>query len=140
MREPLAGRSSTVVAVVPVSGLAVRGIDAMMEAVLEAYAVWNTRIATAKLNRWLSGVTERHPPPAVSGRRIKLRYATQAKTRPPHIAIFGNQLDDLPVSYTRYLVQQPARDLPACRERRSAFPCGRARTHTTRGDPPKSIA
>jgi GTP-binding protein len=91
------------VAVVPVSGLAARGIDAMMQAVLDAYAVWNTRIPTARLNRWLSGVTARHPPPAVSGRRIKLRYATQAKARPPHIALFGNQLDQLPASYTRYL-------------------------------------
>ena len=91
------------VAVVPVSGLAVRGIDAMMQAVLDAYAVWNKRVPTAKLNRWLSGVTARHPPPAVSGRRIKLRYATQAKARPPHFAIFGNQLDHLPAAYTRYL-------------------------------------
>jgi GTP-binding protein len=92
------------VAVVPVSALAGRGIDAMIEAVLAAYKVWNARIATARLNRWLIGVTERHPPPAISGRRIKLRYATQAKSRPPHVAIFGNQLDKLPVSYTRYLV------------------------------------
>ena len=91
------------VAVVPVSGLAGRGIDAMMQAVLDAYAVWNRRVPTAKLNRWLAGVTARHPPPAVSGRRIKLRYATQAKTRPPHFAIFGNQLDELPAAYTRYL-------------------------------------
>ncbi len=75
-----------------------------MEAVLAAHKVWNARIATAKLNRWLAGVTERHPPPAVSGRRIKLRYATQAKARPPHFAIFGNQLADLPISYSRYLV------------------------------------
>ncbi|SEC96100.1 GTP-binding protein [Rhizobiales bacterium GAS188] len=94
----------TGVAVLPVSGLAGRGIDALMQAVLDAYAVWNTRIPTAKLNRWLAGVTARHPPPAVSGRRIKPRYATQAKARPPHIAIFGNQLDELPASYTRYLV------------------------------------
>ncbi|MFI4995220.1 MAG: ribosome biogenesis GTPase Der [Hyphomicrobiales bacterium] len=92
------------VAVMPVSGLAVRGIDQMMQAVLDAYTVWNARIPTAKLNRWLAGVTERHPPPAVSGRRIKPRYATQAKTRPPHFAIFGNQLDQLPTSYSRYLV------------------------------------
>ncbi|MBV8763856.1 MAG: ribosome biogenesis GTPase Der [Hyphomicrobiales bacterium] len=91
------------VAVVPVSGLAGRGIDAMMQAVLDAHEVWNRRVPTAKLNRWLSGVTARHPPPAVSGRRIKLRYATQAKTRPPHFAIFGNQLDHLPAAYTRYL-------------------------------------
>ncbi|MGC1574622.1 MAG: ribosome biogenesis GTPase Der [Beijerinckiaceae bacterium] len=91
------------VAVVPVSGLALRGIDAMMVAVLDAYAVWNTRVPTAKLNRWLSGVTARHPPPAISGRRIKLRYATQPKARPPHFAIFGNQLDELPAAYTRYL-------------------------------------
>jgi GTP-binding protein len=92
------------VAVLPVSALAGRGLDALMQAVLDAHKVWNARIPTAKLNRWLSGVTERHPPPAVSGRRIKLRYATQAKARPPHIAIFGNQLDELPASYTRYLV------------------------------------
>jgi GTP-binding protein len=92
------------VAVLPVSALAGRGIDALMQAVLDAYQVWNARIPTAKLNRWLTGVTERHPPPAISGRRIKMRYATQAKTRPPHIAIFGNQLDELPASYTRYLV------------------------------------
>ncbi len=91
------------IAVVPVSGLAARGIDTMMQAVLDAYAVWNRRVPTAKLNRWLSGVTARHPPPAVSGRRIKLRYATQVKTRPPHFAIFGNQLDELPAAYTRYL-------------------------------------
>jgi GTP-binding protein len=91
------------VTVVPVSGLAGRGIDAMMQAVLDAYAVWNTRIPTARLNRWLADVTVRHPPPAISGRRIKLRYATQVKTRPPQIAIFGNQLDELPLSYTRYL-------------------------------------
>jgi GTP-binding protein len=92
------------VPVVPVSALAARGVDALLEAVLRAYEVWNARIPTARLNRWLAAATERHPPPAIAGRRIKLRYATQAKTRPPHIALFGNQLHELPAAYTRYLV------------------------------------
>ena len=63
-----------------------------------------TRISTGRLNRWLAGVLEAHPPPAVAGRRIKLRYLTQVKSRPPTFALFGNQLGDLPRSYTRYLV------------------------------------
>ena len=90
--------------IVPLSGLAGQGIDKLMEGVVSAWKVWNARISTAKLNRWLEGVTQNHPPPAVSGRRIKLRYATQVKTRPPHFAIFGNQLDALPEAYRRYLV------------------------------------
>lgn len=92
------------VSVVPVSGLTGRGVDQLMEAVLEAYRIWNERISTSRLNRWLSDMLDGHPPPAVSGRRIKIRYATQVKSRPPHFALFGNQLGDLPRSYTRYLV------------------------------------
>ncbi|MBX9875015.1 MAG: ribosome biogenesis GTPase Der, partial [Beijerinckiaceae bacterium] len=66
------------------------------------------------INRWLEGVLSAHPPPAVAGRRIKIRYMTQAKARPPTFALFGNQLDHLPVSYTRYLVNnlREAFDLP----------------------------
>ncbi|MBZ6076891.1 ribosome biogenesis GTPase Der [Microvirga puerhi] len=90
--------------VVPLSGLAGNGIDALMKAIVQVYETWNRRIATARLNQWLSEALEANPPPAVSGRRIKIRYMTQVKARPPHFAIFGNQLDALPKSYTRYLV------------------------------------
>ncbi len=67
--------------IVPLSGLAGQGIDKLMEGVVSAWKVWNARVSTSRLNRWLEGVTQNHPPPAVSGRRIKLRYATQVKTR-----------------------------------------------------------
>lgn len=90
--------------VVPLSGLAGEGIDALMKAVLHVYEIWNTRISTSRMNDWLSQALATNPPPAVSGRRIKIRYMTQVKARPPHFAIFGNQLDVLPKSYTRYLV------------------------------------
>jgi GTP-binding protein len=90
--------------VVPLSGLAGTGIDPLMKAVMSAYETWNRRIPTAALNQWLGEAVAANPPPAVSGRRIKLRYMTQVKTRPPHFAIFGNQLEALPKSYTRYLV------------------------------------
>jgi len=100
--------------VVPLSGLAGSGIDPLMRAVTETYAVWNRRIPTAKLNQWLGDALAANPPPAVSGRRIKIRYMTQVKARPPQFAIFGNQLDALPKSYTRYLVNglREAFDLP----------------------------
>ncbi|MFL5125117.1 MAG: GTP-binding protein, partial [Microvirga sp.] len=99
---------------VPISGLAGEGLDRLMQAVVGAYEVWNRRIATARLNQWLEGALSANPPPAVSGRRIKIRYMTQAKARPPTFAIFGNQLDALPKSYTRYLVNglREAFDLP----------------------------
>jgi GTP-binding protein len=92
------------VACVPLSGLTGQGLEKLMEAVTRAEAVWSTRISTARLNRWLEGVLSHHPPPAVSGRRIKIRYMTQAKSRPPTFILFGNQLTDLPRAYTRYLV------------------------------------
>ena len=100
--------------VVPLSGLAGSGIDPLMKAVLQVYEKWNTRISTARLNQWLGEALEANPPPAVSGRRIKIRYMTQVKSRPPHFAVFGNQLDALPKSYTRYLVNglREAFDLP----------------------------
>jgi GTP-binding protein len=90
--------------VVPLSGLAGSGIDPLMKAILQVYETWNRRISTAKLNQWLGEATGANPPPAVSGRRIKIRYMTQVKSRPPHFAVFGNQLDALPKSYSRYLV------------------------------------
>ncbi|MEZ0170501.1 ribosome biogenesis GTPase Der [Microvirga sp. TS319] len=100
--------------VVPLSGLAGSGIDPLMKAVFQVYETWNRRISTAKLNQWLQEAIDANPPPAVSGRRIKIRYMTQVKARPPHFAIFGNQLDALPKSYTRYLVNniREAFDLP----------------------------
>jgi GTPase len=100
--------------VVPLSGLAGSGIDPLMRAVTEVHEVWNRRIATARLNQWLGEALSANPPPAVSGRRIKIRYMTQVKSRPPHFAVFGNQLDALPKSYTRYLVNglREAFDLP----------------------------
>lgn len=91
------------VEIVPLSGLAGDGIDRLMQAVFRAYGVWNRRVSTARINRWLEGVLSAHPPPAVAGRRIKIRYMTQAKARPPTFALFGNQLEHLPVSYIRYL-------------------------------------
>jgi GTP-binding protein len=100
--------------VVPISGLAGEGLDRLIEAVFKVYEVWNRRMPTAKLNDWLAEILSSHPPPAVSGRRIKIRYMTQVKARPPHFAVFGNQLDALPKSYTRYLVNglRQAFDLP----------------------------
>ncbi len=92
------------VALVPVSGLGGKGIDKMMVKAIETYEVWNRRISTAKLNRWLSGVVEHHPPPAVSGRRIKLRYLTQAKARPPSFVAFCSRPEALPTAWQRYLL------------------------------------
>jgi GTP-binding protein len=98
------------VPVVPLSAERGRGLDALMKAVFKAVEVWNTRIPTSPLNRWLEAALERNPPPAPSGRRIKLRYATQAQTRPPTFALFGNQLDHLPESYLRYLMNGLRKD------------------------------
>ena len=92
------------VPVIPVSGLNGSGLDKLMGAVFHVQEVWNKRIATAKLNRWLTATIDQTPPPAVSGRRIKLRYMTQPKARPPSFVLFGNQLTNLPTSYQRFLV------------------------------------
>lgn len=89
--------------VVTISALRHQRLDALLDAVLETYAVWNRRIPTARLNRWLSGVLEHHPPPLVEGRRIKIRYMTQVKTRPPTFALFINLPLDLPEAYHRYI-------------------------------------
>ena len=89
--------------VIAVSGATGQGLDRLMQAIVDTHEVWNKRISTARLNRWLSATLEQTPPPAVSRRRIKIRYMTQPKARPPHFIIFGNQLDELPTSYERFL-------------------------------------
>jgi GTP-binding protein len=89
---------------VTVSALTGRGLDRLHDAVLRAYEVWNRRVPTSPLNRWLQGMVEAHPPPAPSGRRIKLRYMTQAKTRPPGFVVMCSHPEKLPESYERYLI------------------------------------
>ena len=91
------------VPLVTISGLTGRNIDRLMGAVFSIEKAWNTHISTAKLNRWLGATVEKHPPPAASGRRIKLRYMTQAKMRPPSFIIFASRADAVPASYQRYL-------------------------------------
>lgn len=88
---------------VATSALTGEGLDRLLPAVLVADRAWNTRVATAQLNRFLEGTLSRHPPPAIHGRRVRIRYMTQAKSRPPTFALFGTQLDALPESYLRYL-------------------------------------
>ena len=90
--------------VISLSGATGKGIDKLIDAVMAVQEVWNRRISTSRLNRWLESALEQTPPPAVSGRRIKIRYITQPKARPPYFVLFGNQLDQLPTSYERYLV------------------------------------
>ena len=92
------------VPMVRISGLMGDGLEDMMKAIEGVHRTWNRRVSTSQLNRWLEGVIERHPPPAVTGRRIKIRYATQAKTRPPHFIVFCSRPDALPESYMRYLM------------------------------------
>jgi GTPase len=102
------------VAVVPVSGLTGRGLDNLMEAVVAAHEIWNRRVPTGELNRWLAAMQQRHPPPLVSGRRLRLRYMTQVNTRPPSFALFASKPSELPDAYRRYLVNglRQAFDLP----------------------------
>ena len=89
---------------VTVSAKTGRGLDRLRGAVMRAHEVWNTRVPTAKLNRWLGDMIEAHPPPAPGGRRIRLRYMTQAKTRPPHFVVMCSHPDKMQDAYTRYLV------------------------------------
>ncbi|KKB12746.1 GTP-binding protein Der [Devosia geojensis] len=89
---------------VTLSGLTGRNLDRLMDAIFEIEKAWNGHVSTARLNRWLAGMVEGHPPPAVSGRRLKLRYMTQAKTRPPSFILFASRPEALPASYQRYLV------------------------------------
>jgi len=100
--------------VLPVSALLGEGIEPLMQAVVESHAVWNRRIATNLLNRWLEAALASHPPPAVSGRRIKFNYITQPKARPPTFVLFCSRADAVPDAYRRYLVNglREAFDLP----------------------------
>lgn len=90
--------------VVAVSGMMGEGIDRLMGAIEDAYAVWNRRASTASLNRWFEQAIDNNPPPAVSGRRLKLNYITQTKARPPSFVVFCSRADAVPESYLRYLV------------------------------------
>jgi GTPase len=102
------------VPVVGVSGLTGEGLDRLMQAIVDIHGVWNKRVSTAALNRWLADVTAAHPPPAVSGRRIRLGYLTQPKSRPPTFVLFCARASAVPPAYRRYLVNElrEAFDLP----------------------------
>ncbi|MDQ0321289.1 GTP-binding protein [Pararhizobium capsulatum DSM 1112] len=89
---------------VPISGQTGYGLDKLMQSIIDTDKVWNRRISTARLNRWLDGVQTQHPPPAVSGRRLKLKYMTQVKARPPGFMISCTRPDAVPESYIRYLI------------------------------------
>jgi GTPase len=91
-------------ALVPVSGLTGAGLETLMQAVFTADAVWNKRVPTPALNRWLAAIQQRHPPPVAAGRRLRLRYMTQVNTRPPSFALFASKPGELPEAYRRYLV------------------------------------
>lgn len=93
------------VRLVPLSALKASGVSKLMSAVFDIYETWNRRLPTAALNRWLGEAQERHPPPAVSGKRIRLRYMTQPNARPPTFVVFASRSEKLPESYRRYLVQ-----------------------------------
>src|SRR5579872_534567 len=92
------------VPLVAVSGFTGDGIDRLMQAVEQAYETWNRRVPTSALNRWFEQALQQNPPPAVSGRRLKLNYVTQPKARPPSFVIFCSRADAVPESYKRYLV------------------------------------
>ena len=115
--------------IVAVSGLMGEGIDRLMSAIEQAYSVWNKRVPTAALNRWFEQAVAANPPPAVSGRRLKLNYITQTKARPPSFVLFCSRADAVPQSYLRYLVNslREVFDLPgtpmriALREKANPF-------------------
>ena len=90
--------------VVTLSAATGAGVQKFLPAVRAAATVWNTRVATGALNRWFETALERHPPPLVQGRRLKLRYITQAKARPPTFLVFGTRAEQMPEDYHRYLV------------------------------------
>jgi len=93
------------VATTTLSALSGKGVERLLDVVLETHKIWNRRISTGRLNRWLEDAVETHPPPALpGGRRVKIRYATQAKARPPTFVLFASKPDELPDSYSRYLV------------------------------------
>lgn len=92
------------VPLVATSAITGEGIDRLMQAICDAFEIWNKRIPTSALNRWFEATIESHPPPAVSGRRLRLNYITQAKSRPPSFVLFCTRADALPEAYKRYLM------------------------------------
>ena len=99
------------VPVLTVSGATGKGIDTLVRVAFEQRAIWTNRVSTAKLNRWFEAAVDANPPPAPGGKRIKLRYITQARTRPPTFVVFGTRTDALPGSYERYLVNGMRKEL-----------------------------
>ncbi len=97
--------------VLTVSGATGKGIDTLLKVAFETRDAWSRRVGTGELNRWFEKAVEANPPPAPGGKRIKLRYLTQAKTRPPGFVLFGTRVDQLPTSYQRYLINGIRRDL-----------------------------
>jgi GTPase len=94
-----------------VSGKTGKGIDTILQVAFELREAWSKRVPTGELNRWFEDAIEANPPPAPKGKRIKLRYITQVKSRPPSFVVFGNRLEELPDSYRRYLLNAIRRDL-----------------------------
>jgi GTPase len=88
-----------------------KGVDMLLQVAFETREAWSKRVTTGQLNRWFEDAIEKNPPPAPGGKRIKLRYLTQVKTRPPSFVIFGTRVDELPESYRRYLVNGIRREL-----------------------------
>ncbi len=99
------------VPLVAVSAMTGKGTDQLLEAAFALRETWSKRVSTGQLNRWFDQALDANPPPAPGGKRIKMRYITQAKTRPPGFSIFGTRLDLLPESYRRYLVNGIRREL-----------------------------
>ena len=99
------------VPLITVSAMTGRGIDQLLAAAFQTREAWSRRVPTGELNRWFERAIEANPPPAPGGKRIKMRYVTQVKTRPPSFVIFGTRVDQLPASYERYLVNSLRRDL-----------------------------
>jgi GTP-binding protein len=97
--------------VLTVSAFTGRGLDQLLQVAFETREAWSKRVSTGVLNRWFEKALEQNPPPAPGGKRIKLRYLTQAKTRPPGFILFGTRVDQLPMSYQRYLINGIRRDL-----------------------------
>jgi GTPase len=128
------------VPVVAVSALTGEGLDRLMQAVIDIHAVWNRRVETSGLNRWLAEVVASHPPPAVSGRRIRLNYITQPKSRPPTFVLFMSRSDAMPDAYRRYLVNslREGFNLPGTpirltlREKSNPYAKQKSRTHRVR--------
>jgi len=125
------------VPLVAVSGLTGEGLERLMQAIVDAYEVWNKRIPTSALNRWFEHATSAHPPPAVSGRSLRLNYITQAKSRPPSFVVFCTRADAVPDAYKRYLLNslRESFDLPgtpiriALREKANPFKVRAKRKH-----------